>query len=113
MYCTYALPGLQRQFLDSYSPRDEQCTADRPPYIHDFLSSYQLTCMESALIISPLNLLAISRASFDFPVPVAPKTTTTGTRVARTLFTNTEAMLTETADCTTRVPLSVYYLILT
>ncbi len=30
-------------------------------------------------MISPLNILAISNASFDFPVPVAPKITTTGT----------------------------------
>ena len=37
-----------------------------------------LTCIESALSISPLNFSAISMASFDFPVPVAPKITTTG-----------------------------------
>lgn len=36
--------------------------------------------MESVLIISPLNLLPISSANFDFPVPVAPSIKITGTR---------------------------------
>lgn len=54
--------------------------------------------MESALIISPLNLLAISNANLDFPVPVAPKITTTGTRVTRAVLPRMEAMLTESAD---------------
>jgi len=36
----------------------------------------RLTCMESALIISPFNLFPISIASLDLPVPVAPKITT-------------------------------------
>ena len=36
--------------------------------------------MESALMISPLNLAPISMANFDFPVPVAPRITTTGNR---------------------------------
>ena len=39
-----------------------------------------LTCIESALMISPLNFLAMSIASLDLPVPVAPKITTTGAR---------------------------------
>lgn len=39
-----------------------------------------VTCMESVLIISPLNLLPISSANFDFPVPVAPRIKITGTR---------------------------------
>lgn len=39
-----------------------------------------VTCMESVLIISPLNLLPISSANFDFPVPVAPSIKITGTR---------------------------------
>ena len=38
------------------------------------------TCIESALIISPLNILANSSESFVFPVPVAPKITTNGDR---------------------------------
>ena len=38
------------------------------------------TCIESALIISPLNSLANSSESFVFPVPVAPKITTNGDR---------------------------------
>lgn len=38
------------------------------------------TCMESALMTSPPYFSAISNASFDFPVPVAPHTTITGTR---------------------------------
>ena len=36
--------------------------------------------MESALMISPPYLSAISSANFDLPVPVAPHTTITGTR---------------------------------
>ena len=40
-----------------------------------------VTCMESVLIISPLNLLPISSANFDFPVPVAPRIKITGTRI--------------------------------
>lgn len=38
-----------------------------------------LTCIESALIISPLNLLANSMDSLVFPVPVEPKITINGT----------------------------------
>ena len=38
----------------------------------------KLTCMESALMISPLNLLAISIANLLLPVPVEPKITTIG-----------------------------------
>ena len=34
--------------------------------------------MASALIISPLNFRASSMANFDLPLPVEPKTTTTG-----------------------------------
>lgn len=40
----------------------------------------KITCIESVLMISPLNLLSISKANFDFPVPVAPRMNTTGTR---------------------------------
>lgn len=36
----------------------------------------RLTCMESALIISPWSRFPISIASLDLPVPVAPKITT-------------------------------------
>lgn len=39
-----------------------------------------LTCMLSADIISVLNFLASSIPRRDFPVPVAPKITITGTR---------------------------------
>ena len=39
------------------------------------------TCIESALIISPLNNRQISNASLDFPEPVAPRTTTSGNRL--------------------------------
>lgn len=39
------------------------------------------TCIESALIISPLNFFANWIANLDLPVPVAPSTTTMGTRV--------------------------------
>ena len=39
---------------------------------------FHSTCIESALIISPLYLPAISKASLDFPAPVDPKITTTG-----------------------------------
>lgn len=39
-----------------------------------------LTCMESALIISPRSRRPISIANFDFPVPVAPSITTRGGR---------------------------------
>lgn len=38
----------------------------------------KLTCIESALIISPCSRFPISIASLDFPVPVAPKITTKG-----------------------------------
>lgn len=37
-----------------------------------------LACIESALITSPLNSDAISIASLDFPVAVAPKITIIG-----------------------------------
>lgn len=50
-----------------------------------------LTCMESALIISPRNRFPISMASLDLPVPVAPRTTTRD---------GTTALL--TATCTLR-----------
>ena len=40
----------------------------------------EITCIESALMTSPPYLRAISNASFDLPVPVAPQTTITGTR---------------------------------
>ena len=43
--------------------------------------SHLYICMASALIISPPNFWAISKASFDFPAPVAPRTTTIGKRV--------------------------------
>ena len=39
---------------------------------------FYFTCIESVLIISPLYLAAISKASLDFPAPVDPKITTTG-----------------------------------
>lgn len=35
------------------------------------------TCIESALIISPLNFFANSIPSLDFPVPVEPNITST------------------------------------
>lgn len=43
------------------------------------------TCIESALMISPPYFTANSRASFDFPVPVAPHTTITGKREFKSL----------------------------
>ena len=42
-----------------------------------------LTCIESALMISPCSLLPISIANLDLPVPVAPRITTKG---GRTVF---------------------------
>ena len=42
--------------------------------------------MESALMISPLKCRPSSIASFDLPVPVAPKTTTTGTFLAAAIM---------------------------
>ena len=44
------------------------------------LGAIFITCIESALMISPLNFSAISIASFDFPAPVAPKITIKGRR---------------------------------
>lgn len=41
-----------------------------------------LTCMESALIISPWSRFPISIASLDLPVPVAPKITTNDGNIA-------------------------------
>lgn len=40
---------------------------------------HTLTCIESALIISPPNRCASSIDNFVFPVPVEPKITTNGT----------------------------------
>jgi len=52
-----------------------------------------LTCMESALIISPCIRWPISIANLDFPVPVEPKMTTTGgTAVLKTQRTPDAAM---------------------
>lgn len=49
----------------------------------------RLTCMESALIISPWNRFPISMASLDLPVPVAPRITTNDGPIAvrKTRFT--------------------------
>jgi hypothetical protein len=43
------------------------------------------TCIESALMISPPYFTANSKASLDFPVPVAPHTTITGKREFKSL----------------------------
>lgn len=51
-----------------------------PPFL---LSSCLPTCMESAPTISPWSRFPISIASLDFPVPVAPRTTTKAGTVAR------------------------------
>ena len=42
------------------------------------LSLKKYTCIESVLIISPLNFAQSSRANLDFPAPVDPNTTTNG-----------------------------------
>jgi len=56
-----------------------------------------LTCMESAPTTSPTNFLASSMASLDFPVPVAPSTTTKGTRDHISSHTRTPAIEKQTS----------------
>lgn len=46
-----------------------------------------ITCIESALMISPLNRRASSMASLDLPVAVEPMTTSSGSCIAASLIT--------------------------
>lgn len=64
------------------------------------------TCIASALIISPLKWRQSSRDNFVLPVPVAPRTTTTG-------FLKEVAMLANLPNCVSMSkPLSKYLIVI-
>lgn len=66
-----------KHYMISLTGRQFSLTARTPPESLLGLVATN-TCIESALMSSPLNAFAIWMANFDFPVPVEPKTTTTG-----------------------------------